>query len=208
MEYFRGAVDKSNYRPTGHRHIDSWYIERAAGLCYDKAALPSDYWMGGGYLIVNDLKRKSMGSAGRTAPTTDADKAAALKACKKNLSLLKAEVAASPMDRQMAQCKVDIEQVRIQRNRQKLLDAGVDAGNIECFSHRTVDDNVQSWYVERAAGLCNDKTASSKPSRSQSMGSAGRTAPTTDAEKAALLKACQKNLARLQKNTGSSTGSK
>ena len=42
--------------------------------------------------------------------------------------------AASTMDEQMAQCKGDVERVRIQRNRQLLIEAGVNPQNIKCLS--------------------------------------------------------------------------
>ena len=125
------------------------------------------------------------------------------------------------MDRQMQQCKLDIEQVRMQRNRQALIDAGVAPENIDCFSHPTMcmvidsmprsrtvchyapelqpgTPEVTSWYIERAGGVCYDKTAVTKPSPTDSMGSHGRTPPATTAEKEALLAGCKKNLARLQ----------
>ena len=120
------------------------------------------------------------------------------------------------MDRDMQQCKIDIEGARIRKNRQALIDAGVAPENIECFSHpaacmvidsipsRTVcysapgAPGVSSWYIERAQGRCYDKTAATKPSPTDSMGSHGRTPPATTAEKEDLLAACKENLARLQ----------
>ena len=125
------------------------------------------------------------------------------------------------MDRDMEQCKLDIEGVRMQKNRQALIDAGVAPENIVCFSHPTIcavadsmprsrtvcyyapelqsgTPEVTSWYIERAGGICYDKTAATKPSPTDSMGSHGRTPPASTAEKEAFLAGCKKNLARLQ----------
>ena len=191
-------------RPSVSLDVKSWYIERAAGVCYDKTA------------STKPSLTQGMGSEGRTAPTSTTQKEAALKGCQTALALLKTEVAIPKMDREMAQCKINIEQVRIQRNRQALVASGVDLQNITCFSHPrvclssaskevcrpTVSSDVKSWYIEKAAGICYDKTAAQKPSPTDSMGSAGRTPLATTAEKEASLKACQANLARLQQEVG------
>ena len=56
------------------------------------------------------------------------------KLVKKNWNDYKHELT-NEIDRKMAQCKFDLQQARIKKNRQALLDAGVSAENIECFSY-------------------------------------------------------------------------
>ena len=164
-------------------HIQSWYVEKAEGLCYDTTAnqQPS----------LSD----SMGSDGQNPPTTVAEKKTHLTACRTHVASLEEELGVSPMDRQMMQCKLEIELVRAAINRELLESAGVSAENIECYYHPKDNSQVQSWYIERAQGRCYDKTAATKPSLSDSIGSEGRTPPETKEEKAAALKACQTNLA-------------
>ena len=194
-------------RPTTRvfHSVSSWHIERAVGHCYDK------------YDKNKPSASLSIGSHGRTPPQTDEQKASALKACKANLDGLKKYLVTPKRDRDMIRCKLSIEQVRIKRNKQNLIDAGVNPDNINCFSHSihcmdiqggqqvcrpTVTSlrSVQSWYVEKAAGICYDVTAPQElRSSTSSIGSLGQTPPQTDAQKETILKNCQTNLARLQK---------
>lgn len=200
------------YHPKDTSQVQSWYIERAGGICYDKTA------------ATKPSLSDSIGSEGRTPPGTEEEKATALKACQTNLALLKRHLEVPSMDKQMARCKVEVEQLRIQRNRELLVSAGVSAENIECYSHHaacmvaasgdvcrpgvSANAQVQSWYIEKAAGICYDKTMpDTKPPISASMGSAGRTPPQTEAEKSAYLTACQTSLARLQGEATRTTAS-
>lgn len=192
--------------PEDTSNVESWYIERAGGVCYDKTAQSKP--------SLSD----SIGSEGRTPPKTRAEKEAYLEGCKGNLERLQAEVAASSMDREMAQCKLEVEQVRMRRNRQLLTEAGVDRNNIECFSHYKVCmtaasgsvcrpvitfPDVNTWYIERAGGICYDTTGE-KPS-SNGMGSEGRTLPQNEAEKKKALEGCKNSLALLEAEVASST---
>ena len=189
-------------RPSDYLQVESWYIERAGGVCYDDTGEKPSF--------------NGMGSEGRTPLTTEAEKKQALEACKTNLALLEAEVASSPLDRKMAQCKSDIEQVRIKRNKQLLLAAGVKEENIECFSHRrgcmwagkeqvcrpSVSSDVKSWYTEKAWGVCYDKTGT-KPANN-GMGPKDQAIPETEAEKEKFLKGCETRLAQLKKEVDAS----
>ena len=57
-------------------------------------------------------------------------------------------------------------------------------GNGWCVPDPTV--NVKSWYIEKAAGLCYDKTVANKPSLSDSIGSHSRTLPQVQLKKKLL----------------------
>ena len=53
----------------------------------------------------------------------------------------------SVMDRKMSQCKLSVEKVRIKRNIQLLIDAGVKREDIRCISHRGVCRVPYRWGV-------------------------------------------------------------
>ncbi|MCZ0932183.1 MAG: hypothetical protein OXJ52_03410 [Oligoflexia bacterium] len=208
---YAGNIECYSHTPEERKrtNVKSWFIERAGGKCYDKRAENKP------------ARSDSIGSKGRKMPENRAEKEAALRACRTNSSRIHKElerlsalpIADQKLEIEMASCKLEIEQLRIKRNKLKLLNAGVN--EIECYSHPsvcmvtkagqicrpTVSDlnlKVKSWFVERAGGVCYDKFAENKPSMSDSMGSEGRTPPSSFAEKKAALATCQKNLKRLR----------